>query len=99
MTKQVVQLANKIAPEYGENIFKFYDKNGFPQIFNSQNMDSDVKQGLQELFFKLKNKNIEELEGLFGSGIQDIQNINEFEKDNIYKIITHTKGGIEIIKE
>ncbi len=90
---------NKIAPKNGKNILNFYDKNGFPQIFNSKNLDEDIKRGLQELFLKLKTKNIEELEGLFGSGIQDIKDINEFEKDNIYKIITHTKGGIEIVSE
>jgi len=90
---------NKIAPKDGENIFKLYDKNGFPEIFNSSGLDNDIKLGLQELFSQLKTENIEDLEGLFGSGIQDIKGISEFEKDNIYKIVSHTKGGIEILSE
>jgi len=90
---------NKIAPKDGENILKYYDKNGFPEIFSSANIDKNLKIGLQKLFMQLKTENIDELEGLFGSGIQDIKDVSEFEKDNIYKIVTHTKGGIEILSE
>ncbi len=90
---------NKIAPKKGTELFDLYDNNGFPQIFYSKNIDNDIKHGLKELFTQLKTDNIVDLQGVFGSGIQDIKGINEFEKDNIYSIVIHTKGGIEIIEE
>ena len=62
-------------------------------------MDKDLKKGIEDLFQKIRTKDIQELEGLFGSGIQDIKGLNEFKIDHIYKIIVHAKGGIEIIEE
>ena len=90
---------NKIAPEKGKLLFSLYDKNDFPQIYYSKNINTDLKDGLSALFVKIKNMDIEELQGIFGSGIQDIKGIHEFKENQIYKVILHTKGGIEIIEE
>ena len=89
---------NKIAPENGKTLFSLYEKNNFPQIYYSKNIDPELKTGLKDLFSKIKTSNIQELEGIYGSGIQDIKGIHEFKQNQIYKIITHTKGGIEIIE-
>ena len=90
---------NKIAPEKGKLLFSLYDKNNFPQIYHFKNINPDLKDGLSALFSKIKNSDIEELQGIFGSGIQDIKGIHEFKENQIYKVIIHTKGGIEIIEE
>jgi hypothetical protein len=51
---------------------------------------------MSELFTKVKNKDTEDIKGVFGSMVQDIKYQNEFTPGNAYEIIVHTKGGIEI---
>jgi hypothetical protein len=87
---------NKIAPENGLSLFNYYDDEGFPQVFFSKNVDDDYIRLMTELFTKVKNKDTEDIKGVFGSMVQDIQFQNEFMPGNAYEIIVHTKGGIEI---
>lgn len=90
---------DKIAPEDGLLLYDLYDVDGFPQIFNSSEIDSDVKEGLTYVFELLKANKTEELDGVFGSMVQDVKKYNEFIENQIYKIVIHTKGGIEIIQD
>lgn len=90
---------DKIAAENGELLYDLYDKNGFPQIFNSAEIDEDTKETLADIFELLKTNQTEELEGIFGSMVQDVKKYNEFIERQIYKIVIHTKGGIEIIED
>jgi hypothetical protein len=87
---------NKIAPENGISLFKYYDDEGFPQVFFSKSGDEDYIRLMSELFTKVKNKDTEEIKGIFGSMVQDIRYQNEFMPGKAYEIIVHTKGGIEI---
>jgi len=91
--------SNKIAAKDGIELFPYYNADGFPQIFYSQKMDSDLKAGLTDLFTKVQNKDFDTINGAFGSMVQDIKPLNAFKDRTIYKIVVHTKGGIEIIEE
>lgn len=90
---------NKIAPKNGKELFKYYDNEGFPQVFYTQGMDVGLKKGLSDLFLKVKNKEIDSIDGIYGSMVQDVKELSSFKTRIIYKIVTHTKGGIEIIEE
>jgi hypothetical protein len=88
---------NSIAPEDGISLFKYYDDQGFPQVFLSSSIkDTAYVRLMSELFTKVKNKDTEDIKGVFGSMVQDIRYQNEFEPGKAYEIIVHTKGGIEI---
>jgi hypothetical protein len=88
--------SNKIAPENGISLFHYYDDEGFPQVFFSKAVDQDYIRLMTELFTKVKTKDTEHIEGIFGSMVQDIRYQNEFVAGKAYEIIVHTKGGIEI---
>jgi len=90
---------DEIAPENGELLYDLYDKNGFPQIYNTANIDKDVYASLTSIFELLKTNNTDELDGIFGSMVQDVKKYNEFTEYQIYKVVIHTKGGIEIIED
>jgi hypothetical protein len=90
---------DKIAPEDGILLYDLYDVNGFPQIFYSSDIDTDLKDGLLYLFELLKSGKTDELDGIFGNMVQDVKKYNEFIERQIYKIVIHTKGGIEIIPD
>lgn len=87
---------NKIAAKDGRVLFQYYDDEGFPQVFANASADSAYVNRMSELFSKIKNGDTESIEGIFGSMVQDIQQLNEFAEGKIYEIIIHTKGGIEI---
>ncbi len=90
---------DEIAPTDGFDLTSVYDQNGFPQVFAQANLDNTNKQVLSELFAKVKSGEIEKDKNAFGNMVHDVHEIKSFEKDIIYKIITRTKGGIEIIEE
>jgi len=87
---------NKIAAKDGKLLFNYYDDHGFPQVFGSTAADTSYVNRMSELFFKIKAGDTEDIEGIFGSMVQDIQHLNEFAVGHKYEIIIHTKGGIEI---
>jgi hypothetical protein len=89
---------NSMPAKDGKLLFNYYDDQGFPQVFNNAKADTAYINRMSELFEKVKNGKTEEIEGIFGSMVQDIQKLNEFEENKTYKIVIHTKGGIEILE-
>ena len=89
---------NKIAAKDGQLLFDLYDDEGFPQIFDADGIDDDFVNLMTELFAKIKAGDTEDIKGIYGSMVQDVQNLNEFAEGHAYEIIIHTKGGIEIME-
>lgn len=87
---------NKMPAKEGILLFKYYDEHGFPQVFNNAAADTSYMNRMTELFTKIKAGDTEDIEGIYGSMVQDIQKLNEFAVNHVYQIIIHTKGGIEI---
>lgn len=87
---------NKIPAKNGTLLFKYYDEHGFPQVFNNAQADTSYINRMTELFTKIKEDKKEDIEGIYGSMVQDIKKLNEFEQNHVYQIIIHSKGGIEI---
>ena len=87
---------NTMPAKDGISLFDYYDDEGFPQVFNSAEVDTAYVNRMSELFTKIKTSDTEEIDGIFGSMVQDIRFQNEFMENHVYQIIIHTKGGIEI---
>lgn len=87
---------DSIAPIKGDDLIQYYDYGGFPQIFYSKSINKSFKKGLETLFEKVKSGKIEDDTNYFGNMVHDIAGVREFRIGKTYKIITHTKGGIEI---
>ena len=90
---------DEIAPDKGENITIFYDKDNFPQVFYFKGIDEDLKAGLSFIFEKIKTNDISPDDKYFGNMVHDVSELKSYQAGKIYKIITHTKGGIEVIEE
>ncbi|MFN8254829.1 MAG: hypothetical protein U0W24_04015 [Bacteroidales bacterium] len=91
--------SNVIAAANGEELYKYYDKEGFPGVFYNDSLDQDLKTVLTDLFTKIKTGETDSLENNFGSMVHDIKNLKSFLPDVVYAIVCHTKGGIEIKEE
>jgi len=90
----------QMAPDDGIMLASYYDNNGFPQVFYSEkNMNKDLKKGLSELFTAIKKGEPAFNAGEFGNLVHDIAHLKTFKVGSIYKVVTHTKGGIEVIEE
>ena len=87
---------NKIAAKDGKLLFNYYDDEGFPQVFSTEKSDDEYIALMTDLFSKIKAGETEDIEGIYGSMVQDIQQLNEFAVNHKYEIVVHTKGGIEI---
>jgi hypothetical protein len=46
--------SNVIAASNGTSLYDLYDKNGFPEIFQSKSLDPELKQGLEDVLTMLK---------------------------------------------
>lgn len=90
---------DKIAPVEGILLYDLYDINGFPQIFFSEENKENFNNGIKYIFELLKSENTQEIDGIFGNMVQDVKKYNEFKEREIYKIIIHSKGGIEILPD
>ncbi len=89
---------NKIAPIDGEDLLTLYDKDGFPEIYDMENIDTSLKEKLSEIFKKIKNGDAYSIDNTFGNMVHDMEGIKSFEPNIVYKIVSHTKGGIEVIE-
>jgi hypothetical protein len=91
--------SNKIAAADGHLLYSYYDKEDFPEVFNTKDMDVELYRGLQDVFGKIKTGQLDSLNHYFGNMVHDIQEFKSFIPQTPYSIVTHTKGGIEIIEE
>ncbi len=91
---------DQIPPKDGVVLFPFYDKNDFPQIYYSQYSTPAFNSGIKALFNKIVEGKIQDIKGIFGSMVQDVSNIQQFQTGKVYRVVFHpAKGGIEIIQE
>jgi len=90
---------NKTAPEKGELLLNFYDKHNFPQIFYYKDLDKIIRKSLIDIFVQIKMQNFDLISGQFGNLVHDIKQFNAFETNKVYKIVSRTKGGIEVMEE
>jgi hypothetical protein len=90
-----------IAPEKGTSLFEYYEKNNFPQIYYSKKSSKAFNEGIVALFEKIKNNDFEDMDNVFGNMVQNHPkaDTSKIDEDIAYKIIIHTKGGIEIIED
>ena len=90
---------DKIAANDGIILYEYYNKKDYPAIFNSSEMKPELYEGLKDVYLKIKSGQLDSLNEHFGNMIHDIKEFKSFLPENVYSIITHTKGGIEIIEE
>jgi hypothetical protein len=91
--------SNKIAAADAEVLFSMYDSEGFPQIFNFKGIDPQLKESLKFVFDKVKKGEFGPDDNYFGSMVHDVKEYKSYDTEVIYKIVTHTKGGIEVVEE
>ncbi len=91
--------SDEMTPDSGDILFPHYDNAGFPQIFNYKDIDNDLKNGLQILFSKIKENDINPESTYFGNMVHDLKGVKTYKEDVVYKIIVHTKGGIEVVED
>ncbi len=87
---------NYIPAEKGISLFHFYDKAGLPLIYSSDGVSIDYQNAFKKIFKEVKDSL--NTDKSFGNAVHDIENLKHFEIGQEYEIITHTKGGIEIIE-
>ena len=91
---------DKIEPENGIFLYENYEKEGFPMIFYSKNSPKLFSEGIEALYQKIKDEDIDNIENIFGNMVQNApQTMINGAEGSIYKIVVHTKGGIELIEE
>lgn len=90
---------DRIAPDKGISLYKYYNKEGYPGIFSSKDIDKDLYKGLKDLYLNIQNNQMDSISEHFGNMVHDFKKVKSFIPGNVYSIITHTKGGIEIIEE
>ncbi len=91
--------SDKTAPAMGESLFANYDRKGFPEIYNFKGIDLKLKESLSFVFEKVKTGDFKPDDKYFGNMVHDVKEFQSYKTDQIYKIVTHTKGGIEIIED
>ena len=91
--------SDKIAPINGDTLYSQYDKEGFPQIYYQKDIDADLKTGIKDLFEKMKTGDISNDDKYFGNMVHDVKEFKNYETGIIYKVVTHIKGGIEVVEE
>ncbi len=90
---------DRIPADAGISLYEYYNQEGFPGIFYTKDIDKDLYQGLKDIYQKVKSGQVDSISDHFGNMVHDIQKVKSFLADNVYSIVTHTKGGIEIIEE
>jgi hypothetical protein len=90
---------NQIAAADGIELYQYYDKEGFPQVFWASGMDKDLETGLKNMFRQVRTGHLDSLKNYFGNMVHDIREFKSFLPETPYSIVTRTKGGIEIIEE
>jgi len=85
----------------GTELYHYYEKDGYPSIYFSDDATKTFNVGITALYNKIKTGDIDDIENIFGSLVQNnVANVIDNRDVDIWqKIIVHTAGGIEIIEE
>lgn len=91
---------DEIKPEDGISLYENYEENGFPMIYKSVNSSNAFNQGIKALYEKIKSGDFQDMKNVFGNMVQNHPKADSSKiDDNIYKIIVHKLGGLEIIED
>jgi hypothetical protein len=90
---------DRIPADDGIVLYNYYDKDGYPEIFYKKDINKDLYKGLKDVYQEVKNGQLDSLNNHFGNMVHDIKKFKSFLPENVYSIVVHTKGGIEIIEE
>ncbi len=90
---------DRIPADAGISLYEYYNNDGYPGIFYTKDIDKDLYQGLKDIYQKVKSGQVDSISDHFGNMVHDIQKVKSFLPESVYSIVTHTKGGIEIIEE
>ncbi len=90
---------DRIAADDGIILYEFYNQEGYPGIFYHKDINKDLYKGLKEVYQNIKTGQLDSVSEHFGNMVHDIKKFNSFLPGNVYSIVVHTKGGIEIIEE
>ncbi len=90
---------DRIAADDGITLYEFYNQEGYPGIFYHKDINKDLYKGLKEVYQNIKTGQLDSVSEHFGNMVHDIKKFNSFLPENIYTIVVHAKGGIEIIEE
>jgi hypothetical protein len=90
--------------EKGIPVYEYYEKNGFPQIYNVFELGADARDTLTRVFSDVKqygNITDEELKKkITGNAIHDINKVARFQVGKWYDVVIHIKKGtVEFIAE
>lgn len=91
--------SDQVAADNGLSLIPYYDNEGFPEVFNSSEMNHDLRQALSGVFAVIKSNKTNSLTNQFGNMVHDFAKFRQFTPETVYKIVTHTKGGIEVVGE
>ena len=103
-----------VPPRRGTELFAYYDRGGFPAIFQSAALDRTARSALTDLFGPGRSaprgaettaaggaasRTDRLLKAAFGSAVHDLKRLRSFEVGAVYALVARTDGGIEIIRE
>ena len=94
----VKMFTDMIAADDGIVLTDLYDKGGMPYIYYYKGISQELMEGLSELFENVKSGDALEDQDGFGSMVHDVDGVKLFNVGVVYKIVLHTKGGIEIME-
>ncbi len=89
---------NKMAAHDGIMLFDFYSSEHFPQIYYRDSLSESDKNTLKEIFANVRDSSYVD-KNSFGSAVHDVAGLKSFELGQVYRVIVHPKGGIEIIED
>lgn len=81
----------------GRDLTVFYDKAGFPAVFDQAGLSRSARAGLQALFLKVKAG--EYPPSSFGNALHEIGGISEFNTGLVYRAVARLSGGMEIMED
>ncbi len=90
---------DKIAANDGIILYDYYNEDDYPAIFNAKEINPELYDGLKDVYLKIQSNQLDSLTNHFGNMVHDIKEFKSFLPENVYSIVTHTKGGIEIVEE
>lgn len=88
---------DKIAPKHAYYIANDYNTDGFPAIFTFADMENKDFEFLSDKYEQILQKNLTFGDD-FGNSLHDIKELRQFKIATVYKIIVHSKGGIEVLE-
>lgn len=85
-------------PDSGLALMPLYLVDDLPLIYHNDSLDFPSRDILRDLMRSIQKNGTMVDDKSFGTAVHDIKQFKSFQTGITYKVITHTKGGIEIIE-